>query len=61
MAVLGNRIPVTDGDWSISTPWSLEDLAEADTVIVPIPTWTPRRILGSSMRCAPSTTGVGGW
>ncbi len=37
VAALGNPVPVTDGDWSISTPWTLEDVAEADTVIVP--TW----------------------
>src|SRR4029450_10822046 len=37
VAVSGSPVPVTDGDWSINTPWTLEDLAEADTVIVP--TW----------------------
>ena len=37
VAVRGNPVPVTDGDWSISTPWALEDIADADTVIVP--TW----------------------
>jgi transcriptional regulator GlxA family with amidase domain len=37
VAALGTPVPVSDGDWSITTPWTLDDLSDADTVIVP--TW----------------------
>jgi AraC family transcriptional activator FtrA len=37
VAALGNPVPVSGGDWSITTPWTLDDVAEAGTVIVP--TW----------------------
>jgi AraC family transcriptional activator FtrA len=37
VAALGNPVGVSGGDWSVSTPWTLDDLADADTVIVP--TW----------------------
>jgi AraC family transcriptional regulator, transcriptional activator FtrA len=37
VAAFGNPVPVSGGDWSINTPWTLDDMAEADTVIVP--TW----------------------
>ncbi len=29
-------VPVNGGDWSISTPYTLADMAEAETVIVPV-------------------------
>ena len=32
----GTTIPVTDGDWSITTSYTLDDLADADTVILPV-------------------------
>ncbi len=36
----GTTTPVTDGGWSITTPYTLDDLAEADTVILPV--WPER-------------------
>jgi transcriptional regulator GlxA family with amidase domain len=36
IGAFGTTIPVTDGDWSITTPYTLDDLAEADTVILPV-------------------------
>lgn len=36
VAAFGNPVPVTEGDWSITTPWTIADLADADTVIVPV-------------------------
>ena len=60
VAVLGNPVPVTDGDWAIITPWTLEDLAGADTVIVP--TWPDLDAPADpELHCARSTTGVGDW
>lgn len=49
VAAFDGPVPVTDGDWTIATPWRLDDLAHADTVVVP--TWpeetepAPREIL----------------
>jgi transcriptional regulator GlxA family with amidase domain len=36
----GSTIPVSHGDWAITTPYTLDDLAEAETVIVPV--WPER-------------------
>ncbi|HEX8805008.1 MAG TPA: helix-turn-helix domain-containing protein [Acidimicrobiales bacterium] len=36
IATCDTTVGVTDGDWSITTPWTLDDLAEADTVVVPV-------------------------
>lgn len=36
IGAFGSTIPVTDGDWSITTPYTLDDLADADTVIMPV-------------------------
>lgn len=30
----GSLLPVSEGDWQVSTPWTFDTLAEADTVIV---------------------------
>ncbi|HEY3141152.1 MAG TPA: helix-turn-helix domain-containing protein [Acidimicrobiales bacterium] len=49
VGAFGSPIPVNAGDWSVSTPWGLEALADADTVVVA--TWpdfhlpTPLEIL----------------
>jgi len=40
VGAFGPTIPVTQGDWSITTPYTLDDLADADTVIVPV--WPER-------------------
>jgi AraC family transcriptional regulator, transcriptional activator FtrA len=40
VAAFGNPVPVSGGGWSIVTPWSLDDVADADTVIVPV--WPDR-------------------
>jgi AraC family transcriptional regulator, transcriptional activator FtrA len=40
VAVFESTIPVTDGDWTVSTPYTLADLADVDTVIVPV--WPER-------------------
>jgi AraC family transcriptional regulator, transcriptional activator FtrA len=34
VAAFGSPIPVTDGSWTVNTPWSIEDLADADTIVV---------------------------
>jgi AraC family transcriptional regulator, transcriptional activator FtrA len=34
VAAFGSPIPVTDACWTITTPWTIEDLADADTVVV---------------------------
>jgi transcriptional regulator GlxA family with amidase domain len=44
VGAFGSTIPVSFGDWSISTPYTLDDLAESETVIVPV--W-PERADGS--------------
>jgi AraC family transcriptional regulator, transcriptional activator FtrA len=36
IGAFGSTIPVTDGDWSITTPYTLDDLAGAETVILPV-------------------------
>jgi AraC family transcriptional regulator, transcriptional activator FtrA len=36
IGAFGSTIPVTDGDWSITTPYTLADLADAETVILPV-------------------------
>lgn len=36
VGVTAGPVPVKHGDWSISTPWTLADVAEADTVVVPV-------------------------
>jgi AraC family transcriptional regulator, transcriptional activator FtrA len=40
VGAFGTTIPVTDGDWSITTRYTLDDLTEADTVILPV--WPER-------------------
>lgn len=35
-AAYDKSVRVTDGDWTVSTPWGLDQLAEADTVIIPV-------------------------
>jgi AraC family transcriptional regulator, transcriptional activator FtrA len=40
IGAFGSTTRVTDGDWSITTPYTLDDLPEADTVIVPV--WAGR-------------------
>lgn len=40
IGAFGQDIPVTGGDWTISTPYTLDDLAEAETVILPV--WPDR-------------------
>jgi AraC family transcriptional activator FtrA len=40
IGAFGPTIPVTDGDWAITTPYTLADLAEAQTIIVPV--WPER-------------------
>lgn len=34
VGAFGSPIAVNDGDWVVTTPWCLDDLADADTVIV---------------------------
>lgn len=36
VAATPGPVPVNHGDWSISTPWTLADLADADTLVVPV-------------------------
>jgi transcriptional regulator GlxA family with amidase domain len=36
VAASGGASVVGDGDWSLTTRWTLDDLADADTVIVPV-------------------------
>lgn len=36
IGAFGTTIPVTNGDWAITTPYTLDDLADADTVILPV-------------------------
>ncbi len=36
IGAFGQTIPVTEGDWSITTPYTLDDLAEVETVILPV-------------------------
>jgi AraC family transcriptional regulator, transcriptional activator FtrA len=40
VAAFGNPVPVSGGGWSVVTPWTLDDVADADTVIVPV--WPDR-------------------
>jgi transcriptional regulator GlxA family with amidase domain len=40
VAAFGTPVPVVGGGWELSTPWTLDDLADADTVIVPV--WPDR-------------------
>lgn len=40
IGAFGTTIPVTDGDWSITTPYTLDDLDEAETIILPV--WPDR-------------------
>jgi transcriptional regulator GlxA family with amidase domain len=40
VSAFGASVPVVGGDWSLTTPWSLDDLADADTIIVPV--WPAR-------------------
>jgi AraC family transcriptional regulator, transcriptional activator FtrA len=40
VSVFGASVPVVGGDWSLTTPWSLDDLPDADTIIVPV--WPAR-------------------
>jgi transcriptional regulator GlxA family with amidase domain len=35
-AVHGSPVPVTGGGWSLTTPWGIEAIADADTVIIPV-------------------------
>ena len=34
VAAFGSPIPVVDAGWSVTTPWCIEDLADADTIVV---------------------------
>jgi AraC family transcriptional activator FtrA len=34
VAACGSPIPVTNADWAVSTPWGLDALDEADTVVI---------------------------
>lgn len=36
IGAFGSTIPVTNGDWSVTTPYTLDDLADAETVILPV-------------------------
>ena len=36
IGAVGTTIPVSNGDWSITTPYTLDDLADAETVILPV-------------------------
>ena len=36
VSAFGSTVPVTQGDWTISTPWTLDDLDEVETVILPV-------------------------
>ncbi|MBN2623039.1 MAG: DJ-1/PfpI family protein, partial [Acidimicrobiales bacterium] len=36
VGAFGTTIPVSGGDWSITTPYTLDDLADAETVILPV-------------------------
>jgi len=36
VAVNPGPISVTDGDWTVSTPWGLDDLDDVDTLVVPV-------------------------
>jgi AraC family transcriptional activator FtrA len=36
VGAFGPTIPVTGGDWAVTTPYTLDDIADADTVIVPV-------------------------
>jgi AraC family transcriptional activator FtrA len=36
VAVEPGPVPVTDGDWTIQTPWGIDDLDEVDTLVVPV-------------------------
>jgi AraC family transcriptional regulator, transcriptional activator FtrA len=36
VAASGKPVPVAHGDWALTTPWTLDDLADADTVVVPV-------------------------
>lgn len=40
VGAFGTTIPVNEGDWSITTPYTLDDLADAETVILPV--WPER-------------------
>jgi transcriptional regulator GlxA family with amidase domain len=40
VSVFGPTVPATNGTWSITTPYTLDDLAEAGTIIVPV--WPER-------------------
>jgi transcriptional regulator GlxA family with amidase domain len=40
VATFATPVPVVGGGWSLSTPWTLDDIADADTVIVPV--WPDR-------------------
>ena len=40
IGAFGTTIPVTGGDWSITTPYTLDDIAEAETIILPV--WPDR-------------------
>jgi transcriptional regulator GlxA family with amidase domain len=40
VGAFGTTIPVNEGDWSITTPYTLDDLADAETIILPV--WPER-------------------
>jgi AraC family transcriptional activator FtrA len=40
IGAFGSTIPVTNGDWHVTTPYTLDDLDEAETIIVPV--WPER-------------------
>ena len=36
IGAVDSTVPVTDGDWFVSTPYTLDDLDDVDTVILPV-------------------------
>jgi AraC family transcriptional activator FtrA len=36
IGAINTTVPVTDGDWFVSTPYTLDDLDDVDTVILPV-------------------------
>jgi len=36
IGAIDTTVPVTDGDWFVSTPYTLDDLDDVDTVILPV-------------------------
>jgi transcriptional regulator GlxA family with amidase domain len=36
VSLCGGRADVVDGDWTLQTPWTLDDLGDVDTIVVPV-------------------------